>query len=104
MKSLVSRIFFIVAFVLLASAISAKIADIFGLPGLSYYPPSRQLSLAVTALLFVIALELRDIKYLLNAQFDGEKENEPSASNRKSSIFLTVISVLLLIGIIALKG
>lgn len=104
MKSFISRIFFIVAFVLLASAISEKMADLFGLPGLSRYSPSRLLSYAVTALLFVIALELRDIKYLLNDQADREKEKEPPVANRKVSTFLTVISVLFLIGIITLRG
>jgi len=56
------------------------------------------------ALLFVIALELRDIKYLLGTQFSRDKEKEPSVPKRKSSTLLTVISVLFLIGIIALKG
>lgn len=106
MKSLISRIFFIVAFVLLASAISEKMADLFGFPGLSRYSPSRLLSFAVTALLFVVALELRDIKYLLSAQLGKEREieKEPPVANPKVSTFFTVISVLFLIGIIALRG
>jgi hypothetical protein len=104
MKSLVTRIFFIVAFVLLGSAVSEKLADLFGLPGLSHYSPSRLLSYAVTALLFVIALELRDIKHLLNAQLvkDGEKE-KPSAESRTSFV-LTLVSVALLIFVISING
>lgn len=104
MKSFISRLFFIVAFVLLACAISEKMADLFGLPGLSRYSPARLLSFAVTALLFVIALELRDIKYLLNAQLGRVKEKEPPVADRKVSTFLTVVSVLFLVGIITLRA
>lgn len=104
MKSIVTRIFFIVAFVLLGSAVSEKLADLFGLPGLSHYSPSRLLSYAVTALLFVIALELRDIKYLLNAQLVKDSEKETPAANSRTSFVLTLVSVVLLIFVISING
>jgi hypothetical protein len=88
--SLVTRIFFVAAFILLGSAFSEKIALLFGLPGLTHYSPSRLISFAVTALLFVIALELRGIKHLLNTQHakDGKKEKpvaKPRAVQRTRS-------------------
>ena len=104
MKSLVTRIFFIVAFVLLGSAVSEKLADLFGLPGLSHYSPARLLSYAVTALLFVIALELRDIKYLLNAQLVKDSEKERPTANSRTSFVLTLISVVFLIFMISISG
>jgi hypothetical protein len=104
MKSLVTRIFFIVAFVLLGSAVSEKIADLFGLPGLSHYSPARLLSYSVTALLFVIALELRDIKHLLNAQLGKECEKERPDENSRKSFVLTVVSIMFLIFFISISG
>jgi hypothetical protein len=104
MKSLVTRIFFIVAFVLLGGAVSEKITDLLGLPGLSHYSPSRLLSYSVTALLFVIALELRDIKYLLNAQLGKKNEKERPDENSRKSFVLTLISVVFLIFFISLNG
>lgn len=104
MKSLFTRIFFIVAFVLLGSAVSEKIADLLELPGLSHYSPSRLLSYAVTALLFVIALELRDIKYLLSAQLGKDSEKEPPVANSRTSFVLTLVSVVLLIFVISING
>lgn len=103
-KCLATRIFFIVAFVLLGSAVSEKIADLFGLPGLSHYSPSRLLSYAVTALLFVIALELRDIKHLLAAQVVRDSETKTPVAKSRSSFALTLVSVVFLIGFITMHG
>jgi hypothetical protein len=65
---IVCRIFFIVSFILAGVAISEKLANLLGLEFLSGYPPSRLLAFSAVSLLFVIALQLRDIKRALNAK------------------------------------
>jgi len=59
-----SRAFFAGAFVLAGTAAMEKLTNIFGftLTILGGYAPSRLLELAAVALLFVIALQLREIK------------------------------------------
>ena len=60
--SLVSRFLFVLAFAFAASAISEKLANMFGFDLLRIYSPSRLLELSGSALFFVIALQLREIK------------------------------------------
>ena len=60
------RILFIFSFVLAAVAISGKLANVLGFGFLQGYPPSRLLSFAAVSLLFVIALQLREIKKALD--------------------------------------
>jgi hypothetical protein len=59
-----SRILFVTAFVLAILAIGEKLVNLLGfhLIILGGYLPSRLLELATIALLFVIALQLREIK------------------------------------------
>jgi hypothetical protein len=66
LSRLTSRVLFTAAFVLAGLAVWEKLANLFGrsLVFLSGYAPSRLLELAVVALLFVIALQLREIKHL----------------------------------------
>lgn len=66
LSRLASRVLFVVAFVLAGLAVWEKVANIFGrtLVFLSGYAPTRLLELAGMALLFVIALQLREIKHL----------------------------------------
>ena len=62
LTSLVSRILFILAFALAASAVSEKMANMFGFDFFKSYSPSRLLELSAIALFFVVALQLREIK------------------------------------------
>ncbi|KPJ92427.1 MAG: hypothetical protein AMS18_07405 [Gemmatimonas sp. SG8_17] len=60
-----SRVLFVAAFVLGGLAVWEKLTNMIGLTlvFLGGYPPARLLELATVALVFVIALQLRDIKY-----------------------------------------
>ncbi len=62
--SIANRALFVAAFALACLAVLEKLVNFFGftimLPG--GYSPSRMLELAALALLFVIALQLREIK------------------------------------------
>jgi hypothetical protein len=49
-------------------AVSEKLANFLGLEILRGYAPSRLLAFSAVSLLFVIALQLRDIKKALNNQ------------------------------------
>ena len=64
LSSITSRTLFFVAFALAGLAVWEKLANIVGLSltFLSGYAPSRLLELAVVALLFLIALQLREMK------------------------------------------
>ncbi len=62
LSSIVSRILFIVSFVLAGLAVWEKLANIFGYTFLRIYSPGRLLEFSAIALLFVIALQLREIK------------------------------------------
>ena len=64
LSHVVSRVLFIAAFVSAVVAVWEKLANLFGytLVFVAGYQPSRFLELSVTALLFVIALQLREIK------------------------------------------
>jgi hypothetical protein len=61
--SLVSRLFFLAAFALAGLAVWEKLANVFGYTVLrNLYSPARMLEFSVVAILFVIALQLREIK------------------------------------------
>jgi hypothetical protein len=61
--SLISRLLFGIAFVLAAVAVVEKAANVAGYTLLrASYDPSRLLELAAVALMFVVALQLRDIR------------------------------------------
>ncbi len=64
LTSLANRILFVGALGLAVLAVLEKLSNLFGftLAFAASYPPSRLLELAAVALLFVIALELREIK------------------------------------------
>ncbi len=63
--SVASRVLFVIAFVLGGLAVWEKLANMIGrsLAFLGGYTPARLLELAAVALVFVIALQLRDRKY-----------------------------------------
>ncbi len=60
--SLISRVFFVVAFVLAGLAVWEKLANVMGQTLLRGYAPSRLLELSVVILMFVIAIQLREMK------------------------------------------
>ncbi len=66
---LANRALFVAAFALVALAVMEKLVNFFGftIVLLRGYTPSRMLELAVVALLFVIALQLREIKKALQS-------------------------------------
>jgi hypothetical protein len=66
--SMVSRIFFFGAFVLFALALIEKVANATGYTILRLYRGGRVLEFAVVLLVFVIALQLREIKDRLQDQ------------------------------------
>lgn len=69
LTSLVSRILFVGSFVLVGLAVWQKLASIFGYVLLMpYYRPGRLLEFAVIASIFVIALQLREIKMVLQKE------------------------------------
>jgi len=62
--SFVSRFLFFGAFILAFLAVWEKLANIFGYTFMRAYSPSRILELSVVALIFVISIQLREIKNL----------------------------------------
>lgn len=64
-----NRALFVAAFLLAALAVLEKLVNFFGftIVLLRDYTPSRMLELAALALLFVIALQLREIKKALQS-------------------------------------
>mgnify|MGYP006865032903 CR=1 FL=1 len=62
LTSMISRVFFFVAFILAGLAVWEKLANFAGQTLLRGYPPSRLLELAMVVLLFIVALQLREIK------------------------------------------
>jgi len=61
--SIVSRLFFLAAFALAGLAVWEKLANVLGYTVLrNAYNPGRLLELSAVAILFVIALQLREIK------------------------------------------
>ena len=66
---IVRRIFFVVASILAGLVVWEKIANnLFGLTFLGAHDPWRILELSVVALLFVIVLQLREIKTIFGAK------------------------------------
>ena len=61
-SSVFSRVFFVVAVVLLAAAVLEKIVNLAGYTLVRVYEPQRLLELAATMMVFVIALLLRQIR------------------------------------------
>jgi len=68
LTSIVCRIFFIGSFLLAGSSVSEKLANLFGLTFLKVYSPWRLMEFSLVALLFVIALQLREIKISLDTK------------------------------------
>ena len=66
--SIVCRVSFIIAFILAGLAIWEKLANLFGLTLMRGYPPWRLLEFVAVVLLFVIALQLREIKARVGAK------------------------------------
>jgi hypothetical protein len=62
--SVMSRVLFLVAFLLAGLAAWEKLLNAFGFTVLRGYAPSRLLEYAAVAVLFVIALQLREMKEL----------------------------------------
>jgi hypothetical protein len=73
LSSMGSRVLFAAAFVLAGVAVWEKLANVMGrtLTFLGNYGPSRLLELAGVALLFVIALQLREIKQAARGKSAG---------------------------------
>jgi len=68
LSSIVCRVSFILAFILAGLAIWEKLANLFGLTLMRAYSPWRLLEVAAVVLLFVIALQLREIKAKFGAK------------------------------------
>jgi hypothetical protein len=70
LTSILCRILFIVAFLLSGLAAWEKLAQLFGytILGGSFFGPWRLLEISGVALLFVMALQLREIKMSLGAR------------------------------------
>ena len=64
LSSVMSRVLFLVAFLLAGLAVWEKLLNAFGFTVLRGYAPSRLLEYAAVAVLFVIALQLREMKEL----------------------------------------
>ena len=62
LTSLISRVLFLLAFALAGIAVWEKLANFLGQTLLRGYAASRLLEFAAVALLFVIALQLREAK------------------------------------------
>jgi hypothetical protein len=61
LTSLISRVFFVIAFVLLGVAVIERVANVFDYTILRR-PGGRLLEFAVVFLVFVIALQLREVR------------------------------------------
>jgi hypothetical protein len=69
LTSLVSRVLFVASFVLAGLATLEKLANLFGYTVLrEMYEPWRLLEFAAVALLFVFALQLREIHHALESK------------------------------------
>ena len=65
LTSFTNRVLFLVAFLLAGLAVWEKLLNAFGFTVLRGYTPSRLLEYAAVAVLFVVGLQLREIKELL---------------------------------------
>ena len=68
LTSIVSRVFFITAFILAGVAVWEKLANFLGFTLIGVYSPWRLLEFASVVLLFVIGLQLREIKTIIRAE------------------------------------
>ena len=68
LMSTTSRVFFLGAFVLLALAVIERIANATGYTIMSLYRGGRLLEFAVVLLIFVIAMQLREMKVELKSR------------------------------------
>jgi hypothetical protein len=69
LTSLISRVLFVASFLLATVAVLEKVANLFGYTMiLAMYEPWRLLEFAAIALLFVVALQLREIHHALVAK------------------------------------
>jgi hypothetical protein len=67
--SILSRVFFVIAFVLAGLGAWERLARLFGYTVVrGYFDPWRLLEYSAVALLFVVALQLREIKMSLRAK------------------------------------
>jgi hypothetical protein len=67
--SMISRTFFVLAFILLGLAVIERVANIYGYTVLAgTYPAGRLLDFSVVLLLFVLALQLREVRDALRAR------------------------------------
>jgi hypothetical protein len=66
--SMASRLFFLAAFVLLGLALIERVANATGYTILHLYQGSRLLEFAVVLLVFVIAMQLREMKEELKSR------------------------------------
>jgi len=71
LMSRVSHILFVLSFVFAAFAVWEKLANMFGYTLLRIYSPGRFLEFSAIALIFVIAIQLREIK--LSIKTEGSK-------------------------------
>ncbi len=76
LSSVVSRVLFTGSFVLGVLAVVNKLVNTFGysLVGVSWQGPRWFLEMAAFALLFVIALQLRELKHRLSDSGSSERE------------------------------
>jgi hypothetical protein len=68
LTSIVSRVLFIMAFILAGFAIWEKVANLIGYTFMIVYAPWRLIEFSVVVLLFIIPLQLREIKYLFRGK------------------------------------
>jgi len=68
LTSIVSRVLFITAFTLAGIAVWEKLANFLGLTLTRDYSPWRLFEFAAVVLLFVIVLQLREIKIAIRAE------------------------------------
>jgi len=68
LTSVFCRVLFIVAFILAATAVFEKFINVLGYTVIKVYAPWRLLEFAVVVLLFIIPLQLREIKYELRGR------------------------------------
>lgn len=71
--SLISRVAFVGSFVLVGLAVWERLLNLVGYSMLRGYAPWRLLEVAAVVVLFVIALQLREIKHVLQVGAPGGK-------------------------------
>jgi uncharacterized membrane protein YphA (DoxX/SURF4 family) len=69
--SIVSRVLFVMAFILAGFAVWEKVANLLGYTVTRGYTPWRLLEFAAVILLFVIGLQLREIKISIRSTDSG---------------------------------